>query len=138
MIKYSILLRITCIFDCYTNQVVSNLKQGDTNKLSIEIMAVVVKNTVLVSVTLGSFVITEGFFVWCIVNFDELELRLIGEHLLATDSITNCVCLTLQFIFMEKYYYMLCNTCHKPCWTHCYPNESVANSSVQSDNHEMP
>ena len=87
-------------------------------------MDLVVKSSVLVVITLISFVISQGFWTLCFLESNNLNIRMISEHLLGIDSIINCTCLCLLYTYMEKHYYAMCNICHESCWKKCHQSKS--------------
>ena len=48
--------------------------------------------------------------------YNNSQVFLLSEHFMGIDAITNCICISLQFHFMHKYYYMLCGKLHNKCF----------------------
>ena len=92
-----------------------------------------------VGITVISFIITEGFFIWIFQSNDihlHEHLRIVSEHCLSLDSMIHCICLSLQYTFMDKYYYKICNKCHESCWKCCHQNrrQSIHIFNTNSNN----
>ena len=92
-----------------------------------EMMDIVAKNTLLVSITIISFFITDGFWAFCVYDVNNVNSQrfILSEHLLGLDAIINSICLILQFKFMTKYYLKLCNPCHAKSLQCCYGRKNI-------------
>ena len=89
-------------------------------------MNVVVKSSLLVIIAIISFILFEGFWTLCFLNSNHVNSQkfIISEQLLSIDCIINQLCLMLQFHFMNKHYYTMCNKFHITCFNCCYHQQT--------------
>ena len=91
---------------------------GDNNKKQNNIfMNLITKNSLLVSIMVLSYFIAAGFWIYCLNTYSDSQIYIfiLSEHFVGIDAIVNCICMSLQFNFMDRYYHMLCGKLHDEC-----------------------